>query len=39
MYYFLEKLVLVVLLCVRDFCGVFVNVFDGCGNYILGVKE
>lgn len=39
MYEFFDKLVLVLFLCVCDFCGVFKKVFDGCGNYMLGVKE
>lgn len=39
MYEFLDKLVLVLLLCVCDFYGVSKKVFDGCGNYILGIKE
>ena len=39
MYYFLEKLIAVVLPRVRDFRGVSSNAFDGRGNYSLGVKE
>lgn len=39
MFYFMDKLVLVFLLRVRDFRGVNFNVFDGRGNYVLGVKE
>lgn len=39
MYDFLDKLVNVFLLWVCDFCGVFNKVFDGCGNYMLGVWE
>lgn len=39
MYEFLDKLVIVFLFCVCDFYGVSKKVFDGCGNYILGIKE
>lgn len=39
MYDFLDKLVIVLFLCVCDFCGVLKKVFDGCGNYMLGVRE
>ena len=39
MYDFFDRLVNIAVLWVRDFCGVISNVFDGCGNYILGVEE
>jgi large subunit ribosomal protein L5 len=39
MYYFLDKLVNVVLPRVRDFRGVSEKAFDGRGNYTLGLKE
>ncbi|MFA5110905.1 MAG: 50S ribosomal protein L5 [Desulfobaccales bacterium] len=39
MYYFLDKLVNVVLARVRDFRGVSERAFDGRGNYTLGIKE
>jgi large subunit ribosomal protein L5 len=39
MYYFLDKLVNVVLPRVRDFRGVSERAFDGRGNYTLGVRE
>jgi large subunit ribosomal protein L5 len=39
MYFFLDKLVNVVLPRVRDFRGVSGKAFDGRGNYTLGVKE
>jgi large subunit ribosomal protein L5 len=39
MYYFLDKLVNVVLARVRDFRGVNERAFDGRGNYTLGIKE
>jgi large subunit ribosomal protein L5 len=39
MYFFLDKLVNVVLPRVRDFRGVPEKAFDGRGNYTLGVKE
>ncbi|MDR2822722.1 MAG: 50S ribosomal protein L5 [Acholeplasmatales bacterium] len=39
MYFFLEKLVSVVLPRVRDFRGISSNAFDGRGNYSLGLKE
>jgi len=39
MYYFLDKLLNVVLPRVRDFRGVSEKAFDGRGNYTLGVKE
>ncbi len=39
MYYFLDKLVNVVLPRVRDFRGVSDRSFDGRGNYTLGIKE
>lgn len=39
MYDFLDKLINVLLLCVCDFYGVSICLFDGCGNYILGVCE
>jgi large subunit ribosomal protein L5 len=38
-YYFLDKLVNVVLPRVRDFRGVSDRAFDGRGNYTLGIKE
>jgi large subunit ribosomal protein L5 len=39
MYFFLDKMVNVVLPRVRDFRGVSEKAFDGRGNYTLGVKE
>ena len=39
MYFFLDKLVNVVLPRVRDFRGVSDRSFDGRGNYTLGIKE
>jgi len=39
MYFFLDKLVNVVLPRVRDFRGVSEKAFDGRGNYTLGIKE
>ncbi len=39
MYFFLDKLVNVVLPRVRDFRGVPEKAFDGRGNYTLGIKE
>ena len=39
MYYFLDKLMNVVLPRVRDFRGVSEKAFDGRGNYTLGLKE
>jgi len=38
MYFFLDKLINVVLPAVRDFQGVK-PVLDGCGNYNLGIKD
>jgi large subunit ribosomal protein L5 len=39
MYFFLDKLVNVVLPRVRDFRGVSGKAFDGRGNYTLGIRE
>lgn len=39
MYYFLDKLINVVLPRVRDFRGLSPRAFDGRGNYTLGLKE
>jgi large subunit ribosomal protein L5 len=39
MYFFLDKLVNIVLPRVRDFRGVSPKAFDGRGNYTLGIKE
>jgi large subunit ribosomal protein L5 len=39
MYFFIDKLVNVVLPRVRDFRGVSEKAFDGRGNYTLGIKE
>lgn len=39
MWYFLEKLVTVVLPRIRDFRGVSPDAFDGNGNYSLGLRE
>ncbi len=39
MYFFVDKLVNVVLPRVRDFRGVSEKAFDGRGNYTLGIKE
>lgn len=39
MYFFLDKLINIVLPRVRDFRGVSAKAFDGRGNYTLGIKE
>ena len=39
MYNFLDKLINVVLPCVRDFRGLSPKSFDGRGNYTIGLKE
>jgi len=39
MYHFLDKLIAIALLRVRDFKGVSPRGFDGRGNYTLGIKE
>ena len=39
MYYFLDKLVSIVLPRVRDFRGTSKDSFDGRGNYTLGLRE
>lgn len=39
MYYFLDKLVSIVLPRVRDFRGVSKDSFDGRGNYTLGISD
>jgi len=39
MYYFLDKLINLVLPRVRDFRGISPKSFDGRGNYTLGLKE
>lgn len=39
MYFFLDKLINIVLPRVRDFRGVSPKAFDGRGNYTLGIKE
>lgn len=39
MYEFLDCLIGIVLFCVCDFCGVKGMLFDGCGNYVMGLKE
>jgi large subunit ribosomal protein L5 len=39
MYYFLDKLINIVLPRVRDFRGVSPKAFDGRGNYTLGLRE
>jgi len=39
MYEFLDRLVTVALPRVRDFRGLSLKSFDGCGNYALGIKE
>lgn len=39
MYFFLDKLINIVLPRVRDFRGVSPKAFDGRGNYTLGLKE
>lgn len=39
MYSFLDRLVNVVLPRVRDFRGVSLRSFDGCGNYSIGFRE
>jgi large subunit ribosomal protein L5 len=39
MYNFLTKLIHIVFPRIRDFRGVNVNCFDGCGNYNIGLKE
>lgn len=39
MYEFLDCLINIVLLCVKDFCGLNGKSFDGCGNFVMGFKE
>ena len=39
MYDFLQKLICVVLPRIRDFRGISAKIFDGRGNYTLGLKE
>lgn len=39
MFYFLDKLINIVLPRIRDFRGVSAKAFDGRGNYTLGIKE
>lgn len=39
MFTFLTKLIHIVLPRIRDFRGISVTSFDGCGNYNLGLKE
>jgi large subunit ribosomal protein L5 len=39
MYYFLDKLINIVLPRVRDFRGISPKAFDGRGNYTLGLQE
>lgn len=39
MFTFLTKLIHIVLPRIRDFRGINVTSFDGCGNYNLGLKE
>jgi large subunit ribosomal protein L5 len=39
MYDFMDRLVIVILPRVRDFDGVSVKVFDGRGNYSLGMRD
>ena len=39
MYNFLEKLIIISLPRVKDFKGIPVNGFDGCGNFNFGLKE
>lgn len=39
MYEFFDCLIFVVLFCVCDFRGINDKSFDGCGNYIMGIKE
>jgi large subunit ribosomal protein L5 len=39
MWYFLDKLINLVLPRVRDFRGISPKAFDGRGNYSLGLKE
>lgn len=39
MWYFLEKLIAIVLPRIRDFHGVSTKSFDGSGNYSLGILE
>ncbi len=39
MYSFLDRLINLALPRVRDFQGISVKSFDGCGNYSLGVEE
>ena len=39
MYEFLDRLVSVALPRVRDFRGISLRGFDGCGNYTLGLKD
>lgn len=39
MWEFFERLIIIVVFCICDFCGLFVKFFDGCGNYSMGVCE
>jgi len=39
MYEFLDRLVNIAMPRVRDFRGISVKSFDGCGNYAMGLKE
>lgn len=38
MYEFFDCLIIIVMLCICDFCGVKLF-FDGCGNFVIGLKE
>lgn len=39
MYEFFDCFVIIVFLCVCDFWGLNFKLFDGCGNYVMGIKE
>ena len=39
MFEFLDRLITISLPRVRDFRGIDVKSFDGCGNYNMGIKE
>jgi large subunit ribosomal protein L5 len=39
MWYFLDRLISIVLPRIKDFRGVPVKSFDGRGNYAVGIKE
>lgn len=39
MFEFMDCLIMIVFLCVCDFWGLNLKSFDGCGNYVMGIKE